>query len=193
MGWGADPSVRRWPRGRRSPWSAPTNCSCWLSAVLRRHLAACPAARITRTRSVHEQPRYSPISWQRIAFLQSARSARSSTWGQPRAPRLRDYLAAGAASRAGKSRCVSHSRRECLKPWPSLESHCCVPDDDHLSRAAERFRRALITPAWHQPVTRCARGRQKNSPKTWQSAGPHRSVLQWSWSLDSEISAVRRG
>jgi len=83
MGWAADPSVRRWPRGRRSPWSAPTNCSCWVSAVLRRHLAACPAARITRTRSVHEQPRYSPISWQRIAFRRSAPSARSSTLASP--------------------------------------------------------------------------------------------------------------
>jgi len=39
-GWGTGLSVLRWPRGRRSRWSAPTNCSWWLSAVLSLHLAA---------------------------------------------------------------------------------------------------------------------------------------------------------
>jgi hypothetical protein len=67
----------------RSHWWAPMNSSCWLSAVLRRYRMACPAARVFRTRWANKQSRYSLISWQRIVFLRSARSARSSTSASP--------------------------------------------------------------------------------------------------------------
>ena len=44
-----------------------------------RHRAARPVARAFRIRFRKKRPRYSPTSWRRIVFLQSARSVLSST------------------------------------------------------------------------------------------------------------------
>ena len=53
------------------------------SAVVRRHRKARPVARAVRTRFRSRRPRYSPVSWQRIAFLRSARSVLGCTSASP--------------------------------------------------------------------------------------------------------------
>lgn len=53
------------------------------SAVVRRHRKARPVARAVRTRFRSRRPRYSPVSWQRIAFLRSARSVLGRTSASP--------------------------------------------------------------------------------------------------------------
>jgi hypothetical protein len=53
------------------------------SAVVRRHRKARPVARAVRTRFRSGRPRYSPVSWQRIAFLRSARSVLGRTSASP--------------------------------------------------------------------------------------------------------------
>ena len=105
-----------------------------------------PAARITRTHWVSRQPRYSPISWQRITFLRSTRSARSSTWASPG---RRGCAITSLQEPQGGQKVPLHEQLAGRN-----SSHGRGSRGDHSARVAADRRRSQVSagPLWHAEV-----------------------------------------